>query len=477
MNNKNKIQYIDLFAGVGGFHIALDRLDHECVFASELKESLADLYEENHGIKPNRDITKIRVEQIPSHDLLCGGFPCQPFSKAGSQKGLKDERNGSLFDKIVEILEYHKPKYFILENVRNLESHDDGKTWEYIQAKLGLETGLGYDIDGRIFSPHHFGIPQHRERFFIIGCLNGLDHFNWPETKHETTSIFDYLDENPTGATPLEPEKVYVLDLWQEFLDRLPKDAKLPSWPIWSMEFGATYPFENTTPHSSSSRKLGATKGNFGIPLKGFSRAEKFENLPSYARTEQDEFPTWKKHYIRSNRAFYEKHKNRIAPVVKKIQELGVASWQKFEWNVQGGERKVRNYIIQFRGSGVRLKRTDFFPSLVTVSTQIPILGWAERYITPSEGARIQSMNGIKLPENIGTCFSALGNAVNVDIVNLIAKNLIIEKSINGQKINGHTKNGKVNGQKHNGVPAMNLKYAETQPGKHTTRGHDLISS
>lgn len=442
----SKMKFIDLFAGIGGFHLALNNLGFECVFASELKESLADLYELNFGIKPNRDITKISVENIPSHDILCAGFPCQPFSKAGSQKGLKDEKNGSLFDKIVEILEYHKPKYFILENVRNLENHDKGKTWEYIQSKL--QGQLNYTIDKHVFSPHNFGIPQHRERFFIIGSINGLGHFNWPMTINQQTSIFDYLDNNPTNAVHLEPEKSEVLDLWQEFLDRLPNHTKLPSWPIWSMEFGATYPFEERTPFASSSKMLGVTKGNFGQSLKGMSREEKFQNLPSYARTEEDSFPTWKKHFIRSNRAFYEANKKYISPVIKKIEALGVPSWQKFEWNVQGGERNVRNYIIQFRGSGIRLKRTTFFPSLVTVCTQIPILGWEERYITPEEGARIQSISGIHLPENNGTCFSALGNAVNVEIVQKIAVNLIVEegavqsKKYNGSKI--HLNHGQV---------------------------------
>lgn len=433
------MRFIDLFAGLGGFHIALESLGHECVFASEKKEHLAKLYEENFKINVNRDITKVNIEEIPHFDILCAGFPCQPFSKAGDQLGLEDERNGNLFDKLVEIIDYHKPEYFILENVRNLKSHDNFNTWKYIKEKL--ENKVKYFIDDKILSPHNFGIPQHRERIFIIGSKNGLSHFSWPEKKESTKTVLDFLEQVPATATKLEDEKIEVIKLWQEFIDSIPLTHSLPSFPIWSMEFGATYPFEDEIPFRSADNILEKSKGIFGISLKGMTRDEKLGNLPNYAKKNQLDkktgkpiaFPSWKKHYIRSNRAFYEKYKTELEPITKKLKELGVSSWQKFEWNVQGGERDLSKYIIQFRGSGVRIKKADFFPSLVTVSTQIPIIGWENRYITPTEGAKIQSLVGISLPKNLGSCFGALGNAVNASLVKLIAEKLIIEIDNNNE--------------------------------------------
>jgi DNA (cytosine-5)-methyltransferase 1 len=416
------MKFIDLFAGIGGFHIALEKLGHSCVFASEKKEGLAQLYFDNFGIEANRDITKVEIENIPSHDILCAGFPCQPFSKAGSQFGLEDKKNGNLFNKLAEILEYHKPRYFILENVRNLLNHDDGNTIFFIEKELKR---LGYTIDKEIYSPHHMGIPQHRERLFIVGSLEGLNEFKWPKKKNTTTSITEYLDVNPLNAKKLEKEKINALNLWQELINIIPKTDKLPSFPIWCMEFGATYPFENETPFCSDTKKLDEVKGAFGVPLKDMSRSDKFKLLPRYARNEEEEFPLWKKNYIRRNREFYDKYKSEIKPVIDKIKKLNTPSWQKFEWNVQGGIRDISKYIIQFRGSGIRVKKTDFFPSLVTVSTQIPILGWENRYITPKEGSRIQSLNGIKLPDSAAACYTALGNAVNADIVKSIANELI----------------------------------------------------
>jgi DNA (cytosine-5)-methyltransferase 1 len=422
------MRFIDLFAGLGGFHLGLSRLGHECVFASEIKESLADLYAINFGIKPHRDIRTVAVSDIPDHDILCGGFPCQPFSKAGRQKGLEDESNGDLFGEIVRILRHHQPTYFILENVQNLARHANEETYQSIAKTLKHE--LGYDIRGEILSPHEFGIPQHRQRLFIVGRKgkDSLGGFAWPEKTNVQGTVHDWLADPGDAVVALEKEKVKCLDIWQELLDRIPPEDKLPSFPIWAMEFGATYPFEGRTPFYASNHSLGRFKGSFGVPLKGMSHDQKLLTLPNYARPKQKKFPSWKEHFIRSNRAFYEQHKSRIKPVVKKIEELGVPSWQKFEWNVQGGDRHVRSYIIQFRGSGIRLKRADFFPSLVCVSTQIPVVGWQERYITKAEGARLQSMETLKqLPEYNSACFDALGNAVNARIVELIAQQLINE--------------------------------------------------
>ena len=122
-----RLRFIDLFAGLGGFHQALSQLGHECVFASEINEELRDLYQQNFGLPSHGDIRGINPKKIPKHDILCAGFPCQPFSKAGDQFGLKDELRGTLFGNIVEIIK--EPKYLILENVGNFERHDKGYTW------------------------------------------------------------------------------------------------------------------------------------------------------------------------------------------------------------------------------------------------------------------------------------------------------------------------------------------------------------
>ena len=150
-------RFIDLFAGLGGFHLALERLGGVCVFAAEWKEHLRDLYQMNFDVHPAGDITKVKPEDIPDHDVLTAGFPCQPFSKAGEQLGFECTEQGNLFFNVAAILARKKPKYFILENVPNLLKHDEGRTWKEIQTILGTgEGGVGYHISAEKLSPHNF---------------------------------------------------------------------------------------------------------------------------------------------------------------------------------------------------------------------------------------------------------------------------------------------------------------------------------
>ena len=236
------MRFVDLFAGLGGFHLAAKKLSGKCVFACEIDDKLQKNYEANFKIKPAGDIKKIKPADVPKHDLLCAGFPCQPFSKAGEQMGWKDAVRGTVFFNIVEILRHHKPKFVVLENVAHFVKHDEGNT--YAKVKMALEN-LGYDVRHAQLSPHKFGVPQIRERMYMVGQYGGLNKFKWPkpQTRGDELSIRDVLDENPSDALTLSAQVTNCLNTWQEFLNRFPKKEDLPSFPIWSMEFGATYPY------------------------------------------------------------------------------------------------------------------------------------------------------------------------------------------------------------------------------------------
>ena len=435
------MRFIDLFAGLGGFHLALKSLGHNCVFASELSSELRNCYKQNFPEMGTKniigDIHNYPVKSIPKFDIICAGFPCQPFSQAGKMKGLSDPKNGNHFEKIMSIIQFHKPKYLILENVSTLEKHDNGKTWNIMNSELSVE----YDVKKQVLSPHQFGIPQHRKRIFIVGKrkdyggLNGFN-FNFNGLFKATSHIQSILDQNPNPDIEMRNETLMRLNVWQDFLKNL-SPSSMPRFPIWATEFGATYPFENTATYNISFRDLKKFKGSFGNKIDGESKNEVLNCLPTYARSNRskmnlnNKFPTWKINYIKKNREFYFMHKRWIDPWLEQIKNWD-HSHQKLEWNCGLVESTLKDKIIQFRPSGIRVKNSDKAPAIVLSNTQIPIIydntSKTFRYMTNLEVARLQSMEKLKhFPKPSKVAYRAFGNAVNVKVVSNIIKKLVHE--------------------------------------------------
>ena len=455
--NLQDLQIVDLFAGLGGFHHALDKLGKEmgfnvqCIFVSELQEDLRHLYEKNYHFDYNRinsDITKLKTddiirESVPRHDILCGGFPCQPFSKAGKQQGFDDEEGrGTLFNYIADIIRVRRPKCIFLENVSNLETHDEGRTWQIIQDRLDKE--LNYDIQARVISPHEYGYPQYRKRLYIVGInreFGNLDDFKFPiKPVKATCNIHEIIEkENPTHPQPLKEIQRHYIDVWQQFLDLCGQHhAKLPAAPIWAMEFGADYEFEDIAPVFQRSADLRGKHGKLGILIEGDSKEKCISQLPNYAQTNKNKtFPDWKKKFIRENRRFYIENKDWIDEWKKQIVDWE-NSFMKFEWNCDESEHMtIDDKILQFRPSGLRVKRPTYSPALTFMSSQVPIFPGATyidadgneqhgRFMTMVEAARIQGMGDLSFEGlNKARIYEALGNAVDVEIVKIIAKDLI----------------------------------------------------
>ena len=438
-----KIKFIDLYAGLGGFHQALEKLGHDCVWASEYNLNLRELYKKNFPKTPiEGDIFQVDLTDIPSHDLICGGFPCQPFSRAGKMLGFGDLQKGNHFFKILEIIDSKKndaPKYLLLENVETILRHDNGRTFEFIQSEL---INRGYEIEKKILSPHEFNIPHHRRRLFIVGArkdMGGLENFNFPEkrdlSKTTINSILclDHIP-HPEENLSLSIENNEVLNLWSNFIETFPDDISLPGFPIWSHEWGATYPFENYTPQSSTIEELNELRGTYGEKISGTDKEiiiNKF--IPRYAQKDLEKFPNWKIVFIKKNREFYKKNKDFIDLFVLKNPKLKdfEFSYQKLEWSCSGAPRTFDDKIIQFRPSGLRVKLNNWSPALTTIRTQNIYIPKIKRKLSLLELSKLQSMKIKHLPDIYDGKFvpnggyKAFGNAVNVEVVRLIAKNLL----------------------------------------------------
>lgn len=215
-----EFQFIDLFCGIGGFRFAFERIGGRCVFSSDWDKYSQITYAANFGEKPHGDITAVPVADIPAHDILCGGFPCQPFSLAGVSKknslgrkhGFEDERQGNLFFSIRDILKHHRPAAFVLENVKNLKSHDKGNTFRVIYDTLTRE--LGYQVHYKIIDAQSV-VPQHRERIFLVGFREPR-YFEFPSFPQEGPKLASILEKEV-------PAKYTLTDKLWEYLQNYAK--------------------------------------------------------------------------------------------------------------------------------------------------------------------------------------------------------------------------------------------------------------
>ena len=205
--------FIDIFAGIGGFRIALQNIGGQCVFSSEIDKYARETYSLNFGEVPHGDITKINEKDVPQHDILCAGFPCQAFSIAGKRQGFKDKTRGTLFFDLVRIIEEKKPKVFFLENVKGLRSHNKGQTLATILKVL--RDDLGYYVpEPQIINAKDFGVPQNRERLFIVGFRQDLNicDFDYPKPIKKKVSFVDVKEDNEVSV------KYYLSTQYQDTL-------------------------------------------------------------------------------------------------------------------------------------------------------------------------------------------------------------------------------------------------------------------
>lgn len=221
MGFKNEIRSIDLFAGIGGIRMGFDRaFDGKCktVFVSEWDEYAQKTYRANYddAFEISGDITKINEADIPPFDICLAGFPCQAFSMAGKRMGFEDDfkgmSRGTLFQDVVRICEYHKPKVIFCENVKGLTIHDKGRTFKVIK---GAFEQIGYKVFDKVLNSKDFGVPQNRERIYIVAFRNDIDcsGFKFPEPTDDTKRIRDILDPAPI------PSKYYISDVYMETID------------------------------------------------------------------------------------------------------------------------------------------------------------------------------------------------------------------------------------------------------------------
>lgn len=439
-------RFIDLFAGVGGFHAAMKAMGGECVYAVEVDPRAANVYEANWGHRALGDITEdadddLGVMHVPPHDVLCAGFPCQPFSKSGAQRGMEETR-GTLFFNIASIIKAHHPSVVLLENVRNLAGPRHDHEWAVIIDTLRKE---GYHVADRpaVFSPHLLppamgGAPQVRERVFITAtyapelvcaasyrgpepAVSVADRFPvdvtladvWapsvltrelfqPRSHTSGWHLEDLLDDshNIRGCELTESEILWI-DAWDEFvriMRKLNRDENLPGHPIWADSW-KDFP---------EIAKIDWSRKSVRPPRR--------LTVPQIS----SDLPGWKQSHLRKNYAFFQRHHETI---VEWAHRWGLfttsfpASRRKLEWQAQDTPT-LWETVMHFRPSGIRAKQATYLPALVAI-TQTSVIGPRRRRLSPRETARMQGLpDTFIFPDQpAAATYRQMGNGVNVGAV------------------------------------------------------------
>ena len=407
-------KFIDLFAGIGGFHAALHGFGGECVYAVEIDPKASAIYEKNWGLNPLGDITEHvndSVITVPEHDVLAAGFPCQPFSKSGAQRGM-DETRGTLYWNILKIIKERRPALVILENVRNIAGPRHIHEWQVIIETLREQKYRVCDSPA-IFSPHLLppdrgGRPQVRERVFIVAVrddemsknelslsqpvVSNMPVGGWDPNTWNLETDLPIDGANEVDKYALSEAELHWLNAWDDFVVNmweLRQGRRLPGFPLWGDEW----------------------------------------RLTSELKISKD-IPAWKADFLRKNAAFYTDHQDFIDQWVQKwdfYSDKFPASRRKFEWQAQDTPR-LWDTIMHFRPSGIRAKRPTYVPALVAI-TQTSIIGSRKRRLSPREAARLQGLpdwfDFNSQPDAM--TYKQLGNGVSVGAVWHVVRQAITE--------------------------------------------------